>query len=244
MRIGDSKTSLQAGRVTVQRNVFEKCNGEIEVISNKSCENLYQSNTFVDCHGQLTLRHGNNCIVRDNVFLGAGHALNSGIRIIGQGHIVEGNHLEKLGGEQFYGAIVMCNGVQNGALHTYGPVRDCVVRNNLIIACRSPFDIGVHSASGNAHVAPMDCTIEINTIIDPSGLAVIHFRTEKQGQLTWRGNRITGMDLNQKLIIGNEVPLSDDAFSLLKDDPAKLRDASLARLKPLDRSDVGAVWAR
>lgn len=244
MRIGDSKTSLQAGRVKVERNLFEHCDGEIEIISNKSCFNAYLNNTFIDCKGQLTLRHGNNCVVRDNVFLGSGHELNSGIRIIGQGHHVEGNHLEKLNGEQFYGAIVMCNGVQNGALHTYGPVRDCIVRNNLIIACRSPFDIGVHTQSGDANVAPTDSLFENNTIIDPGGKALIQFRTTQQGTITWQNNRVTGMDMDQKLILDNESPLPENAFELLKESPAKVREASLQRLKPLDRLDVGVAWAR
>lgn len=70
---------------------------------------------------------------------------------------------------------------------------------------------------------------------------MIHFRTKDQGQITWRNNRITGMEIQQKWALDNEVPLSDDAFVLLKENPAKLRDASLKRLKPLDRSDVGAV---
>lgn len=244
MRIGDSKSSMKAGRVTVSQNLFEQCDGEIEVISNKSCFNLYENNSFIHCKGQLTLRHGNHCIVRNNVFIGDGHALNSGIRIIGQGHLVEGNHLEKLGGEMFYGAIVLNNALADGPLHGYWPVKDCVIRQNLIIACRTPFDIGVKSEKSNAFVSPTDTIIEGNTIIDPSGKAVIQFRNKDQGKLTWKNNRVTGMDLDQKLVIGNEEPLLDEAFLLLKKNPASVREMSLQRLKPLDRKDVGAVWAR
>lgn len=244
MRIGDSKTSMQPGFVTVSQNLFEKCDGEIEVISNKSCNNRYENNTFIHCKGQLTLRHGNNSVVRNNVFIGEGHALNSGIRIIGQGHVIEGNHLEKLGGEMFYGAIVLNNAFANGPLHGYWPVKDCVVRDNLIIGCRTPFDIGVKPEKSDAFVSPTDTVIEGNTVIDPSGQAVIQFRNKDQGKLTWKDNRVTGMDVDQKLVIGNESPLSDDAFVLLKENPASVRAMSLERLKPLDREDVGAAWAR
>ncbi|HCD34309.1 MAG TPA: hypothetical protein DER01_18000 [Phycisphaerales bacterium] len=244
MRIGDSKTSMQAGRVKVSQNLFEKCDGEIEVISNKSCFNLYENNTFLHCKGQMTLRHGNHCVVRDNVFIGEGHALNSGVRIIGEGHIVEGNHLEKLGGEMFYGAIVMNNALSNGPLHGYWPVKDCVIRNNVLIECRTPFDIGVKSDRSKAFVSPTDTLIEGNTVINPIGLSVIQFRNKNQGQLTWKNNRITGMDLSQKLVLGNESPLQPDAFDLLKDNPASIRASSLQRLKPLDREDVGAEWAK
>jgi len=34
---------------TVEQNYFYRCDGEHEVISNKSCRNLYRGNTFVEC---------------------------------------------------------------------------------------------------------------------------------------------------------------------------------------------------
>lgn len=244
LRVGDSKTSLQAGRVKVSQNLFEKCDGEIEVISNKSCFNLYENNTFINCKGQLTLRHGNDCVVRDNVFIGSGHTLNSGIRVIGQRHVVEGNHLENLGGKEYRSSIVLVNGMQDGPLHGYAPVKDCVIKNNLLIKCRNPFEIGVRSSKGNTPVSPTDTLIEGNIVINPSGLGVIQFLNTHQGNLIWKNNFVTGMDLTQKLVRGNESQLADDAFELLKDDPVTLRNASLQRLKPLDRKDVGARWAR
>jgi poly(beta-D-mannuronate) lyase len=244
MRIGDSKTSMMAAHVRVYRNLFEKCDGEIEIISNKSCFNTYENNTFLHCKGQMTLRHGNNCIVRDNVFLGEGHELNSGVRVIGEGHIVEGNYMENLNGELFYGAIVLNNAFDDGPIHGYWPVKNGVIRNNILINCRSPFDIGVKPEKAQAFVAPTDTLLEGNTVIDPSGLSVITFRQPIQGELTWKNNRITGMEITQKLVSGNNKPLADDAFTLLKESPAKVREMTLQRLKPLDREDVGAVWAR
>ncbi len=244
MRIGDSKTSMMAAHVRVYRNLFEKCDGEIEIISNKSCFNVYENNTFLHCKGQMTLRHGNNCIVRDNVFIGDGHELNSGVRVIGEGHVVQGNYMENLNGEQFYGAIVLNNAFAEGPLHGYWPVKDCVIRDNVLINCRSPFDIGVKPETSKAFVVPTETLLEGNTVIDPTGLAVITFRQEKQGQLTWKNNLITGMEITQKLVSGNQQPLPEDAFALLKQSPASVREMTLQRLKPLDREDVGATWAR
>jgi len=37
IRIGDSKNSMLDGKCVVEKNLFEKCNGEAECISNKSC---------------------------------------------------------------------------------------------------------------------------------------------------------------------------------------------------------------
>ena len=244
LRVGDSKTSMQAARVVVEKNLFEKCDGEIEVISNKSCFNRYENNTFVNCKGQLTLRHGNDCIVRDNVFMGNGHELNSGIRVIGQRHLVEGNHLEKLGGEEYRGSLVLVNGMKDGPLHGYAPVKDCVIKNNLIIKCRYPIEIGVQSSKGNTPISPTDTLLEGNIIIDPLAVGVVRFLNQNQGHLVWKNNYVTGMELTQKLVRGNESPFADDAFYLLKKDPSQLREASLKRLKPLDHKDVGALWVR
>jgi len=49
IRIGTSDWSLTASRTTVEYNLFEKCDGEMEMVSNKSCDNVYRYNTFVSC---------------------------------------------------------------------------------------------------------------------------------------------------------------------------------------------------
>lgn len=74
IRIGTSDVSMTTAAVTVRGNIFEKCNGEIEIISNKSCGNVFTNNLFLNCKGTLTLRHGNNCTVAGNYFFGNGIA--------------------------------------------------------------------------------------------------------------------------------------------------------------------------
>src|SRR6185369_7900970 len=66
MRVGYSHQSMTNSATLVEGNLFDRCDGEIEVISNKSCENIYRQNTFLDCAGFLTLRHGNRCRVEGN----------------------------------------------------------------------------------------------------------------------------------------------------------------------------------
>ena len=66
MRLGYSYQSMFVSRTTVEDNLFTQCDGEIEIISSKSCENVYRHNTFRDCEGTLTLRHGNRCVVDGN----------------------------------------------------------------------------------------------------------------------------------------------------------------------------------
>ena len=57
IRIGTSDVSELNSRTIVEENYFERCNGEGEIISNKSCENIYRHNLFDRCAGALTLRH-------------------------------------------------------------------------------------------------------------------------------------------------------------------------------------------
>jgi hypothetical protein len=70
IRIGTSTNSLKSSKTTVEKNIFASCNGEIEIISNKSGDNIFRDNLFVASKGSLTLRHGNNALVERNVFLG------------------------------------------------------------------------------------------------------------------------------------------------------------------------------
>ena len=78
IRVGYSGQSMRASGTLVEENLFENCDGELEIISNKSCENIYRANTFLDCAGMLTLRHGNRCVVDGNFFLGH-HKRGSGV---------------------------------------------------------------------------------------------------------------------------------------------------------------------
>lgn len=60
IRIGTSTWSMFDSFTVVENNIFDKCDGETEIISNKSCKNIIQKNLFFECDGTLTLRHGNN----------------------------------------------------------------------------------------------------------------------------------------------------------------------------------------
>nr|WP_317039202.1 polysaccharide lyase 6 family protein [Polaribacter atrinae] len=68
IRIGTSTNSKKSSKTLVERNVFANCDGEIEIISNKSGDNIYRDNLFIGSQGALTLRHGDNALVERNVF--------------------------------------------------------------------------------------------------------------------------------------------------------------------------------
>lgn len=92
IRFGLSGTSLSPSRSVVENNIFENCNGEIEIVSNKAGGNIYHKNTFKTSYGSLTLRHGNNVIVAKNKFLQNNTPDTGGVRVAaGSGHIIYNN---------------------------------------------------------------------------------------------------------------------------------------------------------
>jgi len=133
IRIGTSTNSKKSSKTLVERNVFASCNGEIEIISNKSGDNIYRDNLFVGSQGALTLRHGDNALVERNVFLGNGVSKTGGVRIINSNHIIRNNLFVGLLGDGFRGPIVIMNGVPNSPLNRYEQVKNVDIQNNTII---------------------------------------------------------------------------------------------------------------
>lgn len=135
LRIGTSHYSLTNSNTLVEANYFDRCNGEHEIISNKSCQNIFRNNTFFECQGTLTMRHGNETLVEDNYFLGNGKPNTGGIRIINETQTVRNNYHEGLTGYRFRGALVVMNGVPNSPLNRYFQVIDSEASNNTYIDC-------------------------------------------------------------------------------------------------------------
>ncbi len=90
LQIGLSGRSLTDAHTLVENNLFVNCNGENEMISNKSSANTYRYNTLRDsASGELTLRHGNHCVVYSNFFINT-----AGLRFFGDDHQVYSNYFE------------------------------------------------------------------------------------------------------------------------------------------------------
>lgn len=222
IRIGDSKTSMLEGGCLVEANVFYRCNGEAECISNKSCRNVYRGNTFLEVGGTLTLRHGNGCLVEKNVFLGNNVAGTGGIRIIGEDHTVRGNYLENLRGDEGRSALCLMMGIPDSPLNRYFQVKRAKVINNRLVNCEHPVLIGL-ADDKNAKLAPVDCVFEGNQLGCP-GSDIIEARCALEG-IRWQGNvydgRAAGIPPTPGLEAGK--PQSQP-------------------LKGLTRADVGPGW--
>jgi hypothetical protein len=89
VQFGLSGLSLSNSNSILEYNVFEECEGENEMISIKASAVTIRYNTIRNCPAQLTLRHGNRCLVYGNYFINT-----PGIRIFGDDHAIFSNHFE------------------------------------------------------------------------------------------------------------------------------------------------------
>jgi poly(beta-D-mannuronate) lyase len=128
IRFGLSGLSMSKGFGVIERNLFVRCVGENEMLSIKSGSNEIRDNTLLDSPGaQLTLRHGNENIVRGNYLRGT-----DGIRIFGDRNRVLLNYLETN-----TGAIQIGNGgaeVADGApLTSHDRPDDTYITSNVLV---------------------------------------------------------------------------------------------------------------
>ncbi|MFC2116581.1 chondroitinase-B domain-containing protein [Bacteroidota bacterium] len=190
IRIGDSKTSMQTAGVVVSNNFFEHCNGEIEIISSKSCENIYTNNMFYECVGMLTLRHGNRCTVEGNYFIGNGISRTGGVRIIGEDHKVYNNYFERLEGSEYRSALCIVRGKENSALNEYFQVKNALVAFNTMVDCKNSFTINYNSDAAK-NLPPIGTTIAHNHVYNTSGSNInvgIYQINVAAMELSWKNN--------------------------------------------------------
>lgn len=155
IQIGNSFTSMSPSYTMVENNLFERCNGEVEIISSKTNFNEFRNNVFYKSEGSLVTRHGNYCTVDGNYFIGdekSPHA--GGIRLIGTGHWVTNNYFYNLRGEIFRGPLAVMNGIPKSPLNRYIQVTDVVVAYNTWVNCQSPWQLGVGSNIDQKDVLP------------------------------------------------------------------------------------------
>lgn len=155
IQIGNSFTSMAPSYTLVANNLFEECDGEVEVISSKTNFNEFRNNVFYKSEGSLVTRHGNYCIVDGNYFIGDEASKQvGGVRLIGTGHWVTNNYFYQLQGEVFRSPLAVMNGIPKSPLNRYIQVTDVVVAHNTWIDCVSPLQFGVGSNIDEADVLP------------------------------------------------------------------------------------------
>ncbi len=232
IRIGDSKTSLQDSLTFVKNNYFYRCDGEAEIISNKSSKNQYYFNVFVGCSGALTLRHGNKAEVLGNQFYGDGRKGTGGVRIIGERHVVSGNYFYELTGDDTRAAISVMNGIAHSPLNGYFPVQDVEISLNSFIRCNESFVIGNADDDQPKQTVPPSRLAILENYVDTEDRPVFIVRTP--GDQTCEGNKYFGGPLGLKDETGwtEEPKPPKDGLSLIRECPKKLAKTGPEWMKP------------
>lgn len=179
IQVGQGGAAEAETRTLVEHNIFLRCNGENESISNKTAANTYRFNFFKDQVGCLSLRGSSNCLVEGNRME---HA--PGIHVQGKGQTVINNVLIRSGGDRkpgrqgIVGAITLSYGMEVQPPpypQHYKAVENALVANNTIVD--SPI-FGLFLGSGKRQnwgkrgmrsVAPSKNRIVNNIIVGNTG---------------------------------------------------------------------------
>lgn len=155
IQIGSSPNSMTPSHTLIEKNFFERCNGEVEIISSKSNFNEFRNNVFYNSQGSLVTRHGNYCIADGNYFINdEGSPFVGGVRLIGTGHIVTNNYFYNLSGKEFRAPLAFVNGIYKPTINRYWQVTDAVVAFNTWVNCTSPWQFGVGSNVDQKDILP------------------------------------------------------------------------------------------
>jgi len=169
----------------IEYNLFERCDGESEVISVKSNGNLLRGNTFSHCRGELVLRHGHRNVVNGNWFLGG----SGGVRLQGQDQVVINNYFDRLTGS----GLAMMDGTADGF---YMRVERALVAHNTFVNCRYTFNIGINHSSHPDGTAPLACNISNNILyreMDIKNQLITFVKDHEPEGWTWQGNIYQGV---------------------------------------------------
>ncbi|MGB7394231.1 MAG: chondroitinase-B domain-containing protein [Pricia sp.] len=222
IQLGNSYTSMAPSHTSVANNLFDHCDGEVEIISSKTNFNEFRNNVFYKSEGSLVTRHGNYCTVDGNYFIGdESSPYVGGIRLIGTGHWVTNNYFYNLSGKTFRSPLAVMNGIPKSPLNRYLQVTDVVVAFNSWINCTSPWQFGVGSnldqkdvlpASEIRSETPIRTLIANNLIYNSEGNQMPIVRHDSIDGIDFKSNVINNQGVDFKGVDG----LQKKDFSITK----------------------------
>ncbi|SOD14899.1 chondroitinase-B domain-containing protein [Pedobacter xixiisoli] len=236
IRIGVSRYSLTASKTQIVHNLFERCNGEVEIVSIKSGENNISFNTFLECEGSLVLRHGSKNVVQGNLFLGNNKPFTGGVRVINPGHEVFENVFKDLKGTAFRSPLAVMNGVPNSLINRYYQVVDAKIERNTFINCEpSLFGTG---KDAERTLSPQRVVFTKNLLVQPTN--ALYIDENKDGGIVIKDNALqSNLPVQDGFVVKKpaQVSINGISFPYLAD-----YGASLKKMKFVHKKDVGASW--
>lgn len=209
IRVGTATQALKSSNTIIEKNFFEKCNGEVEIISIKSCDNIIRENTFFESQGVLALRHGDRNIAINNFFDGNNVRNTGGIRIVNADHKVYNNFFYRLKGERFFSALAVMNAVPNSLPNRYCHVKNVEIKGNTFIDC-DHIQFGVGNDQERT-LAPSDIRFTDNLIINKLISQPFEKIAPTDG-FNFSGNKVllaSGSKLSEGFVSINDIKLPD-----------------------------------
>lgn len=206
IRVGSSDYSLSSGFTILEHNLFERCDGDPEVLSIKSSDNEICYNTFRECLGVLSLRHGNRNTVRGNFLLGNGRTGSfrdstgkvwklgtGGIRFYGDGMKILNNYLAGLTGTRWDATLAVTSGNadygEGLSLTKHYRIRNAIIAFNTFVNNAGGIEIGYDGEGfqGNWwHKPPQNILFANNLIVGSSDTLIKIFQQPLAA--SWVGN--------------------------------------------------------
>lgn len=242
IRVGSSDCSLSSAFTLLERNLFERCDGDPEYLSIKASDVTVRHNTFRECLGSLSLRHGNRNTVEGNFVFGNGRtgtftdstgktwALGTGgVRFYGDSMVIVNNYFEGLTGKEWDATLAVTNG--NAAYGDGQPLTkhfrivDALIAFNTFVDNRTGIEIGYDGAGfqGNWWRLPPRGLRFVNNLVVGSSDTLIKIFDEPESA-DWRGNIAYARE--KGVVARHAIP------GVRVADPRLLREKGLFRLSP------------
>ncbi|QDO93858.1 T9SS type A sorting domain-containing protein [Formosa sediminum] len=202
IRIGWSEMSKSSGYTTVEFNLFEDCDGDPEIVSVKSCDNVVRHNTFRKSYGTLSLRHGNRNRIEGNYFFGDDKEIGTsntgstlytgGIRVYGTDHIIINNYFENLEGTRWDAPITITQGDaidgESSSLSKHFRAERVTIAYNTLVNNTYGIEIGFDN-NGNYSKKVKDVMFANNLVIGKTNSLVNYVDGNDQGDgVSWSNN--------------------------------------------------------
>lgn len=189
IRIGLGAVSKTSGFAIIEYNLFENCDGDAEIISSKTSDNIIRYNTIKSSTGSISLRQGARGQVYGNTILGDnkrdGKSTTGGIKVYGPDHSIHDNYIEKCTGQGARAALVIDSGdadltSTDDAIHCR--VYRAKVYNNILY--NNAYGLNVGGEKYGTY-SPVDCRYT-NNIVQQNANTCFEIYAEVNG--IWKTN--------------------------------------------------------
>lgn len=250
IRMGTDQWSMYDSHTIVEQNIFAHCDGEIEIVSNKSTNNTIRNNLFYESAGMLTLRHGNKASVYGNYFIGNQKKGTGGVRIIGEDHKIHDNYLYGLTGTGLNAAVTFMNAWENPPLHGYWQVKNVEVRNNTIVDCCESVVVG-SGKNAKTFLPPLNTLVSDNIIVAKTPIITWTEPTANRPEnIRFENNIVYGMEKEENYPVGIEVTdprLAPNMLGIyereaMEDNGVGTQSTTDMHIALLNATDIGPNW--